>query len=61
MPIATPTTTSVPDAEVAVADLNIYLADPTSEAALAECRKVAESLIVCFAYLPSTLPLIAFC
>lgn len=34
-------------AEVGVADLNIYLQDPHSEAALAECRKVAESLIVC--------------
>ena len=32
-------------AEVGIADLNIYLQDPTSEAALAECRKVAESLI----------------
>ncbi|KAJ9119684.1 hypothetical protein QFC22_003394 [Naganishia vaughanmartiniae] len=41
MPIAT----NSPEAEVAVADLNIYLADPTSKAALAECRKVAESLI----------------
>lgn len=36
-----------PDAaQVAVADLNVYLQDPSSEAALAECRKVAESLIV---------------
>ncbi|KAI5452250.1 hypothetical protein NCC49_000815 [Naganishia albida] len=35
-----------PDAaQVAVADLNVYLQDPSSEAALAECRKVAESLI----------------
>ncbi|KAJ9097263.1 hypothetical protein QFC21_004932 [Naganishia friedmannii] len=42
MPIAT----NSPDAQVAVADLNIYLADPTSQAALAECRKVAESLIL---------------
>lgn len=33
-------------AEVGIADLNVYLQDPQSEAALAECRKVAESLIV---------------
>ncbi|GHJ86658.1 hypothetical protein NliqN6_3060 [Naganishia liquefaciens] len=33
-------------AEVGIADLNVYLQDPSSEAALAECRKVAESLIL---------------
>jgi hypothetical protein len=33
-------------AEVKIADLNVYLQDPQSEAGLAECREVAESLIV---------------
>ncbi|KAJ9110485.1 hypothetical protein QFC19_001611 [Naganishia cerealis] len=44
MPIATPVTPEA--AQVAVADLNVYLQDPKSEAGLAECRKVAESLIL---------------